>query len=141
MVYLEEKKMIKIGDNMKKIFSLVLIVFVGLLIVGCSDKGFESSKQIKLESDPLSGYTWEYDVTEVGVIKVYEDNDIDCDEEAKKCDGYQIYKLEGLSEGKTYINFKYSNGTKTLYTAKYEFEVNKKLKIKEVGHTGTYFKR
>ena len=125
---------------MKKVFSLVLILFVSLLVVGCSND-FENKIRIKLNSDPLSGYTWEYDFSEEGLAKVIEDNDIDCDEEENTCKGYQIYNVAALSKGKTYLNFKYTNGTDVLYTAKYELEVNKDLKIKEVRHMGTYFKR
>lgn len=125
---------------MKKVFSLVLILFVSLLVVGCSND-FENKIRIKLNSDPLSGYTWEYDFSEEGIAKVIEDNDIDCDEEENTCKGYQIYNVEALSKGKTYLNFKYTNGTDVLYTAKYELEVNNDLKIKEVRHMGTYFKR
>ena len=125
---------------MKKVFSLVLILFVSLLVVGCSND-FENKIRIKLKSDPLSGYTWEYDFSEEGIAKVIEDNDIDCDEEENTCKGYQIYNVAALSKGKTYLNFKYTNGTDVLYTAKYELEVNKDLKIKEVRHMGTYFKR
>ena len=125
---------------MKKVFSLVLILFVSLLVVGCSND-FENKIRIKLNSDPLSGYTWEYDFSEEGIARVIEDNDIDCDEEENTCKGYQIYNVEALSKWKTYLNFKYTNGTDVLYTAKYELEVNKDLKIKEVRHMGTYFKR
>ena len=125
---------------MKKVISLVLLLFAGLFIVGCSNE-FKDSLKIKLNADPSSGYTWEYDFTDAGIAKAIEDNDIDCDEEEKTCKGYQIYTIEALSKGETYLNFKYTNGTDVLYTAKYEIEVNKDLKIKEVRHMGTYFKR
>ena len=127
---------------MKKLVYLGFIFALSLLFVGCNKSNFKDSITIKLDIDPLSGYYWEYEFMDQGLLKIIEDNDIDCNADNTKCTGNQIFTVEGLSEGKTYINFKYIDQitSDVKYVAKYEFEINKDLKLKEK-HFGSYYER
>ena len=125
-----------IGDNMKK--TIIILIACLFVLTGC--KSSNKELKVKLESDPYSGYIWEYTVSDQGIVKVSEDNDYSCDENKEKCSGNQIFLIEPLSSGKVVVDFLYYKGYNTLYEAKYEIEVTDDLEIEEI-HYGSYFKR
>lgn len=128
---------------MKKVFFLLILVAVSFItLTGCNNGDYSSSIKIKLDADLLSDTIWEYDISGDGGVKITEDNDFDCDKDDKECKGNQIFKIEGLSEGKTKITFKCINAVyeNVLYEAIYDIDVNSKLKVKE-SHSGSYFER
>ena len=117
---------------MKKIIStLTLLSLTIFFLSGCSG-GYSESVTIDFRAELSSGYTWLYETKNPEIVKVIEISDFDCDDDDEVCEGYQNYKLEGISEGKTTISFKYysEDDNKITRSAVYEVVVNKNLKIK-----------
>ncbi len=112
---------------MKKIFSLIVIFSLSVIVLTGCNKTYSKSISVKLKADPSKSSIWEYEITEQGIVQVYEDNDFDCDEDG--CSGYQKYKIEGLSEGETTVTFKYIYDNEVKKREVYKIEVNKDLKL------------
>lgn len=97
--------------------------------------------EIKLESNPSTGYNWEisnYDKNIIKISKYYEDS---CNDNAVGCGGYDVFVIESLKEGTTKVafNYKRSGEKNILLNATYKFTVDENLNITQT-HNGTYFK-
>ncbi len=96
---------------------------------------------ISLDSNPSTGYTWVYSVSESEVVKISEDYENKCDAEMVGCGGKSIFTIKPLKQGKTTITFTYSRSWEedaNPKTAIYEINVSDNLKITEK-HSGSYF--
>lgn len=126
---------------MKKILKLFSISIV-LLLCACTNKS--DKLEIKFKSNPSTGYTWKYTVSNKDVIDIKEAyDDSNCPKDVTGCGGQMIYTINPKKEGKTTIKFRYLRpwDESTLwYTATYEITVDKDLKVSEK-HSGSYFEK
>lgn len=132
---------------MKKRISVILISVLAcsLLLCGCGKKDKKDSSsssgggsktgesvQVTLKTTKEEGFDWKAYVGDEKVLKVEKkDND----------DNTYTFTVTALKEGQTDINFIYKRPEDIDVTkvAKYTYKVDKKLKLKEVSHEGTYF--
>ena len=141
---------------MKKIRILFSILLVcTLVLVGCGKKDKKEDKKkndtptvngesidIKLESNPSTGYSWTYELEGDDVVVLtskYEEGE-NC-EDLDGCPGYEIYTVTATAPG--HVNFKlvYSfaeSDDPNALEADYDITIDKDLKITET-HTGSYF--
>jgi len=118
---------------MKKIIILLAII----IITGC--KRIEKLK-IELLTSPTTGYKWSYNISN-DIIEIKEEyDDSNCKKESMGCGGKNIYTITPKEQGTTTIDFEYCFvGIENCINAKYELNIDEKLKITET-HTGTYFR-
>ena len=89
--------------------------------------------EIDLESNPTTGYQWQYDTNEDSIIKevskVYKKDDVQ--EGITGSGGTDIWTFEGLKEGSTEVTFKYLRPWEgeAIKTRIFIFTVDKELKI------------
>ena len=142
--------------NLKILFSVLLVCIFILTGCGKKDKKKNTTKKedtkfvvgdtldIKLDSNPSTGYEWSYEMTGDDIIVIanrYEE-DINCSE-LDGCSGKEIYTISSVGEGKVNLKFIYyrpeSSDPYTL-VADYEITIDNNLKISET-HTGSYFEK
>lgn len=128
---------------MKKNIKIILLIITIILITGCSSNNKEGeSLLIELSSNPSTGYTWTYDISNNDIISIEEDyDDSNCEENAVGCGGYNVYNIKALKKGETTITFTYSFPNKVNSEEKkavYVITIDKDLKIEEY-HEGSYF--
>ena len=122
---------------MKKVVMLSLILICSIFLVACGGNSFEDTLKIKLDSDPSTGNVWEFEMNELGIVKIDEENKVSCNEEGTDCSGYQLFKVTGLREGQTRVTFKYAGESYNPLTYYYVITVNKDLKVKETHSKAT----
>lgn len=134
------------SDFMKKIISIILTLSLTLslfLLSGCKDDGVKTIT-IKLKANATTGYKWNWIASPNGIVKIEGKYEQD---EAKAgmvgVGGTQVYTVTGLKKGTTTIDFTYeAPGTREIsLVAKYVITVDKKMNLKEVSHTGSYFEQ
>ncbi len=128
---------------MKKNIKIILLIITIILITGCSSNNKEGeSLLIELSSNPSTGYTWTYDISNNDIISIEEDyDDSNCEENTVGCGGYNVYNIKALKKGETTITFTYSFPNKVNSEEKkavYVITIDKDLKIEEY-HEGSYF--
>ena len=128
---------------MKKNIKIILLIITIILITGCGSNNKEGeSLLIELSSNPSTGYTWTYDISNNDIISIEEDyDDSNCEENAVGCGGYNVYNIKALKKGETTITFTYSFPNKVNSEEKkavYVITIDKDLKIEEY-HEGSYF--
>lgn len=119
---------------MKKIFIVLVCTFI---LFGCTKKEeLKNTYDIELDSNPSTGYTWSYDVSEEGIVKFTKDEFV-LPEESKNLSGApgkQIYQITGESEGEVEITFTYSRkweeDSLDASGFTYKFKVDKNLNVK-----------
>lgn len=90
--------------------------------------------EIDLESNPTTGYDWQYSADKDGIIKevskVYKSDDVPKD--VCGSGGTDIWTFEGLKEGSTEVTFKYLRPweKEVIKTRIFIFTVDKDLKVK-----------
>lgn len=131
--------------NNIKIFSLFCICF---LLIGCGIKQSSNSTiktenkfEIRLESNPTTGYTWSYKESEEGIVAISERYDnSNCPKDYVGCGGEEIYTLTPLKEGTMVLEFDYQRSfeDEPIYIATYYITVDENLNIMQY-HDGNYF--
>lgn len=129
-----------------KNIKIILLLVLSIIICGCGNKEIENSKELKItfDSNPSTGYHWESETYNEGVIKITESYESDCkDENIVGCGGKTIFTITPLMEGTEIIDFSYiaPNGEDEEYNATYYITVGENLNIKEDTHNGTYFNK
>ena len=127
------------GDFMKKVCMFIALFSMLFISLACGAKEAKPM-ELKLGCSPADGYEWKYVIKDESIIKIedqhYEES---CSKESKGCTGVDIFKVVGLKEGKTTIEFTYYNKDQQNITqAVYEFVVNSDLELTET-HKGPYF--
>ena len=116
---------------MKK-FTLVVAI---LLLSRC-----KHTIEIKLQSNPSTGYTWNYTVTN-DIVDIKEEYVSNCTNDKVWCGGKTIFTITPKEKGTTTVQFNYCFvGKDDCLTAIYHIEIGKRLKMTET-HEGTYFKK
>ena len=113
---------------------------------GCGNKEENNLKELKIsfDSNPSTGYHWEKETYNEGVVKITESYESNCnDDNVVGCGGKTIYTIIPLNEGSEVIDFSYiaPDGETEKYNAIYYITVDKNLNIKEDTHSGTYFNK
>ena len=113
---------------------LALVVAI-LLLSRC-----KHTIEIKLQSNPSTGYTWSYTMTN-NIVDIKEKYVSNCTNDKVGCGGKTVYTITPKEPGTTIIDFEYCFvGRDDCLTAKYDITVSKSLRISET-HEGTYFKK
>ncbi|MBR3524081.1 MAG: protease inhibitor I42 family protein [Bacilli bacterium] len=140
----------------KLLFSILLVCT--LVLVGCVKKDKKEDKKkekpapatagesldIKLESNPSTGYSWTYELEGDNVVVLtskYEEGE-NC-EDRDGCPGYEIFTVTATAPG--HVNFKLiytfaESDDSNALEADYDITIDKDLKITET-HTGSYFEK
>lgn len=94
---------------------------------------YKKTLEIDLESNPTTGYQWQYDINEDGIIKEVSKNykKDDVPEGITGSGGTDIWTFEGVKEGSTEVIFKYLRPWEgeAIKTKIFVFTVDKELKI------------
>lgn len=119
---------------MKRIAAFALLV-MSMFVIGCNyNKG--KNFTIELESNPTTGYEWEYSLDKEGIVEVEKDTYVP-DENSNElvgAGGIQTYEIKGLKEGSVTLTLVYKRSWEddTIETKKYVLEVDSNLNIKEI---------
>ena len=111
------------------IISLLAICFV---LAGCKSNA-EKNYVIEFESNHTTGYTWQYETSEEGIVEI-ENNYItkSHDEKIVGVGGTDQFIIKGLAEGTITIKFTYSQSwdpKETDKTESYKITVDKDLNV------------
>ena len=118
---------------MKKVLTLILsLLMLTLLFCGCGGKA--DTVTVEFEANATTGYHWEYECSEDGIVKI--EGEYVTDDNPKGfvgVGGKQIYTVTAVKEGTVNVTFKYlppaSNDPGKVN--EYTFEVDKDLNIKQ----------
>lgn len=118
---------------MKKLLLTILFIFT---LVGCTKKEeLKNTYDIELDSNPSTGYTWSYSISEEGIIKFIKDEFISPNnsEDLVGAPGIQKYQIAGVKEGEVEITFTYRRQWETESSDDigyiYKFKIDKDLNI------------
>jgi inhibitor of cysteine peptidase len=89
---------------MKKIVCLICCFCIAASLAGCS-QGNKTVK-IKLEGNPTTGYTWEYEMSPDGIVREVS-NDYASDSSAVGSGGTFTFVFEGVAPGEAVLTFSY----------------------------------
>lgn len=97
---------------MKNKFKIIFLLLVCVILIGCNKKDNivnEFDYVLELDSNPSTGYTWNYTIEDDSVISIEEGEYISSttDENIVGAPGRQKFIVHGLKEGSTTVIFKY----------------------------------
>ena len=87
---------------MKKILYCLFICLVFIVICGCGKKSdLKNTYEVEFESNPSTGYTWSYSMSENGIMNTTKDEVISADntENIVGAPGKQLYEFTGVKKG------------------------------------------
>ncbi|NLD19548.1 MAG: protease inhibitor I42 family protein [Clostridiales bacterium] len=130
---------------MKKLITLILSLIMILVFTACGDMGADDSDYndsvetltVELDANPTTGYTWGYNKSSEGIIKITENyvkgRD---DEEVVGACGKSVFTITGIKEGDVTVIFSYGpqweGWTKDAEVKTYELHVDSDLAISVV---------
>lgn len=117
---------------MKKIFYILSVCILTIILFGCTKSN--KNYKIELESNPSTGYSWNYSASEEGIVKlVNEKYNEPTNENMVGVPGTQVYQFKGLKEGTVILTFTYARSWETdvapVDIKTYTLKVDKNLKI------------
>lgn len=122
-----------------KLVKPMIIIILLIISVGCTKK--YSELKISLDSNPSTGYLWNYEISNEDIVNISQAYDTNCKNNVSGCGGKNIYTITPKKEGEVTITFKYARNfgkDDHQLIAKYKIKVDKDLKITEK-HSGNYF--
>ena len=94
---------------MKKIFCLVILVYITVLLFGCSSIVEQRVETIVLEGNPTTGFTWVYTMSPEGVVREIS-NEYIADNtrgEIVGAGGQFVFVFEAIAAGEAELVFSY----------------------------------
>lgn len=124
---------------MKKIFLTLMICISIFTIFSCNNNINSNSNKGKyvtldFESNPSTGYEWEYNFSQVGIIDIInkETKEVETNDTVIGKPVLSSFTLAGLGEGSVEVIFTYKrpwDGGESAYDVVYVFNVDKDLNI------------
>lgn len=115
----------------------ILLIIILIIMTGCKQN--VEGYIIKLYSNPSTGYSWEYTLSDENIIEVsYIYDDSNCAKNIVGCGGQNIYTIKPLKPGKVKLELVYKSVNNDKIEATYEITVNEDMSITET-HYGKYF--
>lgn len=132
---------IRLGDDMKKFFKFLFILFFVLILTSCGKKGEE--KEIILLGNDNSYYNWTYTIADESVISIVDEKYYgeENSDEIEGLGGEYHFTIKSLKAGKTTINFSFVKSwdeTDELYNYYVDVLVNDDLEIEITKELGNY---
>lgn len=106
---------------MKKLL-IITIILMGFMLTSCNKNNKEL--KIELDSNPTTGYDWEYTLSN-DIVEITKEYESKCKEKnISGCGGQDIFIVKGLKEGETTIKFIYRRSWEELTGEEKIEEVN-----------------
>lgn len=123
---------------MKNKFKIIFILFMCIMMIGCNNKKNNKISEfdyvLELDSNPSTGYTWNYTIADDSIVSIEEGEykSSSDDKNIVGAPGTQQYIVHGLKEGNTVVVFEYSQSWEpdsAMNKTTYSFSVDNEHKV------------